>query len=457
MKSQRFGTVAQNVIIGSITGVMVGYNLKLIFAQLGGVDLVWMAFFALGPLLGYVSGKERQRIEKLKLEKAALESNMEDIQKALKQSTKKYRLLVEQANDAIYLTSAKGRVLLFNEALCIFTGYSKKELKQISAEDFKVEEPSDLKDDEAWLDNGVYRYEETWKKKNGALITVEINARWIQLAEHRLILHIARDIQRQKEVGKDERAQLYQEALEYHVRQNAHFHEKLFMQIMHPMQETVRLLKRVQTRYPQEAGKVSEMMQIWDNVRKVFAALSSKNIRDTQNTPTQWDLNAILHQELVYMDTLYDSKTFRVKTSFARDLPRVFGFGRDFSLALGAVFQALAQTMAQKKQKGLLVSSRCLKEEIYIEIIAPGENSFKAMLSNVLDPFHEGARGVPMPAEMFNYFVLETIFKAFDGQLAHSFQEGKGTMIRIRVPGVIHKENARAETLTLDSENTIVI
>jgi len=457
LKSSKFGTVTQNVIIGTVTGIMVGYNLKIIFAHLGGVDLVWMAFFVMGPLLGYVSGKERQRVEKLKKENAALESNMEEIQKALKQSTKKYKLLVEQANDAIYLTSSKGRLLLFNSALTSLSGYGKNELKQMNIDQLKADEAPELGDDEAWLDNGVYRYEETWKKKSGAPVAVDINARWIQLSEHRLILHIARDVQRQKDVGKDERSLLYQEALEFHIRQNALFHEKLFHQLLDPMYETIRLLKNVQAKYPQEAGSLNEVLKIWDSTQKNLMELSLKNDRDKLATPSQWELNDMLHQELVYLDTLYDSKTFRVKTSFSKELPKVFGFGRDYSLALGTVFRALAETMVNKKQKGLLVSTRCLQDEIFIEIMAPGENNFKAMLSNVLDPFHEGARGVPMGADDFNYYVLETIFKAFDGQLGLTYQEGKGTVIRIRIPAVVNKIEPRKFSTVLESDNTIVI
>ena len=73
-KNSKLGAVTQNVILGSITGIMVGYNLRMIFSRIGTTDLIWIMFFLMGPVLGYLSGKERQRLEKLKNEKLKLKN-----------------------------------------------------------------------------------------------------------------------------------------------------------------------------------------------------------------------------------------------------------------------------------------------------------------------------------------------------------------------------------------------
>ena len=75
-------TITQNVILGSITGIAVGYNLRLLFLRYGSFEIVWVLFFLLGPALGYLSGRERQRLERLKREKNGLEKDISQIRSA---------------------------------------------------------------------------------------------------------------------------------------------------------------------------------------------------------------------------------------------------------------------------------------------------------------------------------------------------------------------------------------
>ena len=86
LMSNRIKPVVQNVILGSVTGVMVGINLRTLFLRVGGTDIVWPLFFILGPAIGYFSGKERERFEKLKKEKQDLEENLNKIHTDLKNS-----------------------------------------------------------------------------------------------------------------------------------------------------------------------------------------------------------------------------------------------------------------------------------------------------------------------------------------------------------------------------------
>ena len=37
-------TVTQNVILGSITGIAVGYNLRLLFMRYGSFEIVWVLY-----------------------------------------------------------------------------------------------------------------------------------------------------------------------------------------------------------------------------------------------------------------------------------------------------------------------------------------------------------------------------------------------------------------------------
>jgi hypothetical protein len=56
--------VLQNTLLGFVLGIMVGLNLKVIYSRIHGPAFVWISFFALGALIGFISGLERRRMEK---------------------------------------------------------------------------------------------------------------------------------------------------------------------------------------------------------------------------------------------------------------------------------------------------------------------------------------------------------------------------------------------------------
>lgn len=59
----------QNLILGTVTGVMVGINLRAIILSGGEATWAWVTFFLIGPLFGLFSGIERARMEKKRLER----------------------------------------------------------------------------------------------------------------------------------------------------------------------------------------------------------------------------------------------------------------------------------------------------------------------------------------------------------------------------------------------------
>jgi len=429
--THKLSALTQNVVLGAVTGIMVGIVLRLIFLKYGGVNVIWMPFFLFGPIAGYLSGLERQRIEKLKKEKSRLVENIDNIQSALERSNKKYRLLVEQANDAIFLTSVDGRFILFNTATCRYSGYSKNQLKKMNLKD--LQKDNDKQIDEAWLDNGVYRYDECWISRMNKEISLEINARWIQFGDHRLILHVGRDIKRQNNLKKYDFIKQVQQIHESKLTLIARLHENLYEENLKPIFENLEVLKAIQTNSSAEIKGLQGFIQNCERARNSLVEFSVKNERDLGVTPMRWDLNEILHQELVYLDTLSDSRNFKVKTAFSADLKRVTGYGRDFSLAFEAVFQALRAGMVQVQQKGLYISTRLMDSTIMIEIMAPGKDEFYENVLYYLDPIYQEDSKKSEHAKLGKQ-LIDSFFKVFKADFDAGYQKGKGTIIRIRVP-----------------------
>jgi PAS domain S-box-containing protein len=111
----------------------------------------------------------------------------------IKESESKYRSLLEQASDAIYLLDFKGNFTDANESMCKMTGYSKEELLKLNIEE--LIDPEQLKIDPIihgyrLLANSVIK-RRRFLRKDGNMFDVEINVNGF--ADEKILV-IARDI-----------------------------------------------------------------------------------------------------------------------------------------------------------------------------------------------------------------------------------------------------------------------
>ncbi len=114
-----------------------------------------------------------------------------------KESEAKYRSLLENASDAIYLVDDKGNFAEVNESMCKMTGYSRDELLRSNIE--RIIDPEQLKTDPVVHgyrspDQSVIR-ERRFIHKEGKVFEVEIN---VKMFADKKVLIIARDITSRK-------------------------------------------------------------------------------------------------------------------------------------------------------------------------------------------------------------------------------------------------------------------
>ena len=134
----------------------------------------------------------------------------------IKESEGKYRSLLEQASDAIYLSDFKGDFTDVNESMCKITGYSKEELLQLNIKD--IIDPEQLKTDPIIRGQDLQEHamirERRLVRKDGKIFEVESNVK--RIADN-LVLVIARDITDRKlmEAGLREAEAKFRTAFEY--------------------------------------------------------------------------------------------------------------------------------------------------------------------------------------------------------------------------------------------------
>lgn len=134
--------------------------------------------------------------------------NMMDIterkkaENALQQSEEKYRTLVEQANDGIFIADHTGKFIVVNTAGAKLSQYSHEELEKMTIYDLADQE--DLKKNpfqfEAMKSEQGARIERKLRRKDGSLIDIEVNAKF--LSDGRFLAFI-RDITDRKKAEEE--------------------------------------------------------------------------------------------------------------------------------------------------------------------------------------------------------------------------------------------------------------
>jgi diguanylate cyclase (GGDEF)-like protein/PAS domain S-box-containing protein len=122
------------------------------------------------------------------------------IEQKLKESEKQYKLLFENANDAIFVHDTKGNFLEVNSQAIERLGYSKQEFFNMSPRD--IDDPSyaeklDERINEL-LEKGYIFFETVHLAKDGKKIPTELSSRVFEYKGKKAILSIARDITERK-------------------------------------------------------------------------------------------------------------------------------------------------------------------------------------------------------------------------------------------------------------------
>jgi PAS domain S-box-containing protein len=128
-----------------------------------------------------------------------LNSKINDLQKmdlALKQSEKYYRMLFEQAHDAIIIFSPESQVIIdANKRACEMYGYTKEEFIGLSQKKINKNNPQSEDNVKQILQHGLlFNYQQVHYTKDGSEILVETNATLIKYAGKYAILAHNRDV-----------------------------------------------------------------------------------------------------------------------------------------------------------------------------------------------------------------------------------------------------------------------
>jgi PAS domain S-box-containing protein len=128
-----------------------------------------------------------------------LNSEVRDTRDAMMLSEARFRVLVEQAKDAIFLLDTDGQVLDVNKQACESLGYTRNELTSMNVSDIETGVTGENMQT-LWrnMRESPQTIEGKHRRKNGSEFPVEVRVGLFQGKAHDLALAIARDISQRK-------------------------------------------------------------------------------------------------------------------------------------------------------------------------------------------------------------------------------------------------------------------
>lgn len=133
-----------------------------------------------------------------------------EIELALQQSEEKFREIFNNANDAIFIHTIlpdgrAGNYIEVNEVACRRLGYSRDELLQLGPADIRAPEFAAITDDllQEMIKEKRYTIELEHLTKTGKTFPVEVNTHVFDLAGEQVVLAVARDITRRRQMEEE--------------------------------------------------------------------------------------------------------------------------------------------------------------------------------------------------------------------------------------------------------------
>ena len=121
-------------------------------------------------------------------------------EEALRASERRFRVFVDHAADAFFLTDEKGRVLDVNRRACESLGYTRDELIGMTPFDFVDLEPTVFEDRIRQLHSGeAVAFESRHRRKDGSVFPVETRAKSFREGGRQFLVSLARDVTDRKQ------------------------------------------------------------------------------------------------------------------------------------------------------------------------------------------------------------------------------------------------------------------
>ncbi|MCX5975405.1 MAG: PAS domain S-box protein [Coprothermobacterota bacterium] len=352
-------------------------------------------------------------------------------EEALRESEERYRTIMDQAADAVFLHDESGRIVDVNRKACQSLGYSREELLFKSIVDIDPKAIA-LEKGKLWgniLAGEQVTLESCHIRKDGSVIPVEVTLSSVRIPLGPAIINISRDITERKQL--EERIRQVRSDLLFAVSHDL----KSPLQALHQTQEMLNMLT------PGEGlARFQEYSEIWRrNLQRLERMIN--NLVDSQRTKEGRFplLLAPSDPGKMVKRVVEDLTGYALASQVTFDLKlQPVPEGACDEEALSRVVENLLTNAVKFSPKGGKIEVRLALEDrtLLLEVEDHGLGIPANEQAQLFQLFQRGCsaqqRGIPGTG--LGLYVCRRIVEEHGGTIALTGEEGKGTTVMVRLP-----------------------
>jgi PAS domain S-box-containing protein len=342
----------------------------------------------------------------------------------LMESRERYRAVVEQATDGIYiLDTENGRIVETNPALGEMLGYTAEEIREMEIQDLVAHprEEVDSNFERVLAEGQLLIGERKYRRKDGSLVDVEVNASMIHFGTKEMVCVLVRDITERKKT--EEALREMREAERNRIARD--LHDSVLQDLSYALAETRHALSAPEDlELDRRLGRAVEALDRM--VPELRGAIYNLRVEEERNKPLAESLRNLLELNRRMTPDL------DIRLEVAHGIPSR-PLGERGAELLRILQEALTNVRRHSGARNAMVSLMVEEDLLMAEVADDGRGFDPAEVS----PAGIGTRGMHERA------------RALKGDLKIESEPGKGTMVRFDMPLKMQPEEPEEEIRVL--------
>jgi PAS domain S-box-containing protein len=373
-------------------------------------------------------------------------------EKALQESEKKFRTLVDQAAQMLFLHDDEGHIIDVNQKTVAQLGYTREELLQMHV--FDLDPDADQRDDKNWLwknwptGGEAITFETRQRRKDGSIYPAEVTASKIVLNDTTYVLSLVQDITERKQFEKalidnEMKFRDLAETLQLTDRRK----DKFLAILSHEIRNPLAAMRMALSLFEQDSLDGEQAKKAKEILNRQVTHLSSliDDLLDipriTQNKivlqKKQLELNELVTKTIKSFQFLFQEKGIQLEIKLAPTCLYVEADEIRLTQVVENLLHNAAKFTANNGITQVTIFKDNLQQNAIIQVKDSGIGMEPEMLSHIFEPFIQADTSLDRSASGLGLglALVKDLVELHDGKVtAHSEGLGKGSEFIVSLP-----------------------